>query len=818
LTTKDIADILQDWEVRAGDINSDHRLIQFKIGKGDSYRNIKCKKRFITDNADWDLFNLELAKQVNIHNTALYEEALEDRTELLMQAITKSAERSIPMRSIRYIQKPPWWTKEIEDQRRIMRRSYRAIQEATQNEKIERRKDYNQERNTFVKLLRTEKKKSWRRFAGEIRDDKWGRCFRWIKKGSQNHEAPSVIKKNDGQHTKTLRETLKYLLDTLIPSDYTQYGDITEPRKERLQHKPASLEEVKNAIWRMSTRKSPGGDGIDATILRKEWPIIKDIVTRLFNDLIAYGYFPRLWRMAEVVTILKSKEKPREDPKSFRPVSLLPVLGKALEHLVCERLRDEISDNLAPNQHGFTKNKSMLTAIKEVKNWTDSRREKHVLGVFLDISGAFDNVRWAPLIEDMTNLGATLATINMTKSYLVDRVAKITSNQTEVETKLTKGCPQGSGFGPSLWNIAVNQILNTDKEDTHRVAYADDIAVLISGNTRKELYSKTEEYLKDLMDWSSRYGLQFSPTKSMAMALKGGLQPGHHIKFGDARIKTVERTKYLGITIDGDFKFKSQIQNIVKKQTAEFSRVRSMTGRDWGADYNSALLLYKVIYIPRVTYAASIWMTDWGKTDRQHLSKGQRIPLLAVSGAYRTAPTEGLQIIAGLLPLDLQILWEGTKQETKSGALTQQDQEDLRDNILDIWQNRWDGSTKARWTHKIIPDVRIRLSIPLEIDHYITQYLTGHGNFAHKLHLLGLKDSPDCNCGQGQDDAEHAIYSCGRWSEQRGKLKKAVEDEGEQWPCDPNTLIKTRKIYSAFRKFAKDTLVHKHQEEFPRAD
>lgn len=130
----------------------------------------------------------------------------------------------------------------------------------------------------------------------------------------------------------------------------------------------------------------------------------------------------------------------------------------------------------------------------------NSRTEKYVLGVFLDISGAFDNVAWAPLIDDMTELGATKATINITKSYLINRRAVITANHTTVSTTLTKGYPQGSGFGPTLWNIAANQILrNIRQEYTHRVAYTDDITALVAGNTRKELVERIEEHLTDLI-------------------------------------------------------------------------------------------------------------------------------------------------------------------------------------------------------------------------------------------------------------------------------------------------------------------------------
>lgn len=34
-------------------------------------------------------------------------------------------------------------------------------------------------------------------------------------------------------------------------------------------------------------------------------------------------------------------------------------------------------------------------------------------------------------------------------------------------------------------------------------------------------------------------------------------------------------------------------------------------------------------------------------------------------------------------------------------------------------------------------------------------------------------------------------------------------EEGFAWPCEPDVFIKTRKTYSAIRKFAKETLTEK---------
>lgn len=73
---------------------------------------------------------------------------------------------------------------------------------------------------------------------------------------------------------------------------------------------------------------------------------------------------------------------------------------------------------MAEGQHGFKKGRSTITAIEDVKEWVDNREEKYVIGIFLNISGAFDNVKWEPLIHDMEELGASTATINITRSNL----------------------------------------------------------------------------------------------------------------------------------------------------------------------------------------------------------------------------------------------------------------------------------------------------------------------------------------------------------------------------------------------------------------
>jgi len=150
-------------------------------------------------------------------------------------------------------------------------------------------------------------------------------------------------------------------------------------------------EDFKTIVWRQKNR-TPGIDGITAKIIRAVWPVIGDPLLRLINGCLKSKIFSKCWKNAKVVIILKHKDKDPLKTKSYRPISLLPVLGMIYEEVICNLLEADIGNQLSPKQHCFRPGKSTNTALHDLISWIDERDE-HVMGIFLDISGAFNNVR-----------------------------------------------------------------------------------------------------------------------------------------------------------------------------------------------------------------------------------------------------------------------------------------------------------------------------------------------------------------------------------------------------------------------------------------
>jgi len=73
-----------------------------------------------------------------------------------------------------------------------------------------------------------------------------------------------------------------------------------------------------------------------------------------------------------------------------------------------------------------------------------------VIGIFLDISGAFDNLSWNVLIRDIMALVVSDGTRFIIQSYLTGRRALLSVEGATVFADVTRGCPQDSKLGPSL--------------------------------------------------------------------------------------------------------------------------------------------------------------------------------------------------------------------------------------------------------------------------------------------------------------------------------------------------------------------------------
>jgi hypothetical protein len=144
-----------------------------------------------------------------------------------------------------------------------------------------------------------------------------------------------------------------------------------------------------------SKKKSPGYGLITGKILQELLAVGIQYLTQIFNVVMLTRHFPAQWKVAQIILILKPG-KPPNDPTSYCPISLLPILSKVSKKLLLNCLIPfSVHQYLIPNhQFGFGQQHSTIHQTHRiVHKINEALNDKHYCSAtFLDISQAFDKV------------------------------------------------------------------------------------------------------------------------------------------------------------------------------------------------------------------------------------------------------------------------------------------------------------------------------------------------------------------------------------------------------------------------------------------
>ena len=107
-------------------------------------------------------------------------------------------------------------------------------------------------------------------------------------------------------------------------------------------------------------------------------------------------HMPRQHMKANIIPI--HKKSSRQCKNNYRPISLLPNLGKIFEKLLFDKIYSHLCENglLTPNQSKFRPGDSTINQLISITHKIYSAFEeipsKETRSVFLDLSKAFDRV------------------------------------------------------------------------------------------------------------------------------------------------------------------------------------------------------------------------------------------------------------------------------------------------------------------------------------------------------------------------------------------------------------------------------------------
>lgn len=190
--------------------------------------------------------------------------------------------------------------------------------------------------------------------------------------------------------------------------------------------------------------------------------------------------------------------------------------------------------------------------------------------------------------------------IHLRGDYLTQREVLYQGNYLTVSHRITKGCSQGSNLGPSLWNLVMDSLLKTlDALQAKHAAYADDLVLIIPGNSRLEVEAGAQRLTDVVADWAAANHLRIANSKTVMGELKGTFKGRPPIvKLGGTNLRMKDHFTYLGVT------FGRQLQDKTSAALEALTRVAHST---WGLNYPMQYAYYKTIFLAIISYGAGAW-------------------------------------------------------------------------------------------------------------------------------------------------------------------------------------------------------------------
>ena len=152
-----------------------------------------------------------------------------------------------------------------------------------------------------------------------------------------------------------------------------------------------------------------------------------------------------------LVFVYKSGKK--SDASNYRPISIISMLAKIFESIVCSKLSEFLFPKIGTHQHGFIRGQSVLNNLFLYNDFLFEafKVSLQVDSIYVDLSKAFDTANHGLLRQKIWNAGITSFLFRWLKSFLTNRTQRVRPcGGTSYEFPSPCEVPQGSNIGPIL--------------------------------------------------------------------------------------------------------------------------------------------------------------------------------------------------------------------------------------------------------------------------------------------------------------------------------------------------------------------------------
>jgi len=630
---------------------------------------------------DWKEFNTRLKTELDrmgppgiLATKDAFQKAAKDLEDALKRTVADQVPKTRP-----HPHSKRWWTKDLTNLRNELKtlskasHSFRALPDhpshRLRKEKV----------TSYDKAIKKTKKEHWVNWLEEATSSDLWIANKYVSNPSSDGGKTRIptLKTKDNEGNATLaasnEDKSKVFASALFPPPPTQSAvppgfNYPEPTATWTA---ITDEQLQKAVAKLSPYKAPGPDGVANAVFQR-CPRLRPYLLNLFNVVFTHRTYYDPWRESVTVILRKPGCPDYSVPKAYRPIALLHTTAKLLSELVTDRASFILeSNNLLPPTHfsgrpGRSTEDSLLLLETTVKHtW---RQCKVASILFLDIEGAFPNAVTDQLLHNMKKRRLPPEIVSFTRRMLEDRKTKLRFDDFESDwLPIENGIGQGDPLSMLLYVIYNSDLVDIAKKEKGELALAfvDDMALVVIGKTFKNNHSQ----LKDMMErqgggyeWSKDQNSRFETNKFALMDFSLNRSKNRpDMVLRRVTIKSTGTHKFLSLMLDNELRWKAQETYATAKGANYTLLLQRLSSTTWGVPAKLVRQLYQSVAVPKITYAAAVWLQpsyshasdrrlQGSKGTARKIELAQRAATLAITGAMRTTPTDSLDIHANLMP------------------------------------------------------------------------------------------------------------------------------------------------------------------------
>ena len=325
---------------------------------------------------------------------------------------------------------------------------------------------------------------------------------------------------------------------------------------------------------KLNLNKSVQDTDIPVKILKENTDYFAEHICFQFNETICSSKFPTSFKFANVTPVFKQGSRNQKD--NYRSISILPIISKIFEKLICRQLSNHFDHNLSKFQCGFRKGyipqHGLLLLIDKRKK---ANYNNKIFGALLtDLSKAFDCICLDLLVAKLNAYGLSLPALKLIQNYFQNRKqsTKVGSSYSIWED-ITSGGPQGSILGSLLFNIFLCDLFFED-ESSYFANYADDTTLYTVSSNITKVLTNLSCYAQKLFIWFANNQMKANYDKYHLLL---STQDSVSIQVENFTIKSSKAKTLLGINIDNKLKFDIHVESIYQKANRKLNALGRIT-------------------------------------------------------------------------------------------------------------------------------------------------------------------------------------------------------------------------------------------------